>query len=98
MKTIYIVEGSTGAYSDRHNWLVRAFTNEAKAKEFAEMLDCLAKALRDALDEAEISYYYMNDPENSYILDRFPDLKKDNQFSMDYTGTSYKVFPCELTE
>lgn len=96
MKRIYIVEGSTGAYLDRYSWLAKAFTDELKAKEFAEMLNCAAKGLFDALDAAGISIYDMDDPENSYIIDRFPDLKKDEQFSMDDIATFYIVRTCEL--
>ena len=95
---IYIVEGSTGAYSDRYSWFVKAFTSKVKALELVVILNAAAKGLFDALDDAGISSYCMNDPENSYIMDRFPDLKKDNQFSMDYTGTSYAVLTCELEE
>lgn len=96
MKTIYIVEGSTGAYSDSYSWLVRAFTDETKAEEFAVILNNTAKGLFDALDAEGISVYDMNDPDYSYIKDRFPDLKKDSEFSMDYTGTRYIVSECEL--
>lgn len=96
MSEIYIVEGSTGAYSDTYSWLVKAFTSKVKAVELAIDLNNAAKGLFDALDEAGISFYYMNDPENSYIIDRFPELKNDKDFSMDYTGTFYRVLTCEL--
>ena len=96
MSEIYIVEGSTGAYSDRHNWLVKAFTSKAKAVELATDLNNAANGLFYALDAEGISSYYMNDPEYSYIMDRFPGIKKDSRFSMDYTGTSYTVLTCEL--
>jgi hypothetical protein len=33
---IYIVEGTTGEYSDRMEWIVCAFTNEQKAKAHVE--------------------------------------------------------------
>ena len=96
MKTIYIVEGTTGAYSDRYDWFVKAFTSKVKAKELADELNCAANGLFDALDAEGISVYDMNDPDYSYIKDRFPDLKKDSEFSMDYTGTGYIVSECEL--
>lgn len=32
MSTIYVIIGSTGEYSDRDEWLVKAVTNEDRAK------------------------------------------------------------------
>ena len=96
MSEIYIVEGTTGAYSDKYSWIVKAFTSDVKAKELADELNCAANGLFYALDEAGVCSYYMNDPEYSYIMDRFPGIKKDSRFSMDYTGTSYTVLTCEL--
>ena len=40
---IYIVEGSTGAYSDKVTWLVKAFSDKGKA-------DLLCKELQEASD------------------------------------------------
>jgi hypothetical protein len=39
MKNIYLVEGSTGEYSNRDTWMVKAFTSKAKAEELVKVLD-----------------------------------------------------------
>lgn len=43
MKTIYMVEGTCGEYSDRSEWPVCAFTDEGKAKSLVEKLNELEK-------------------------------------------------------
>ena len=44
MRTVYIVEGSSGMYDEFSTWLVRAFASEKKAKTFAAA--CVAEATR----------------------------------------------------
>lgn len=39
---IYVVEGSTGQYSDHQEWLVKAFRDEQDAKNF--VMDCTREA------------------------------------------------------
>lgn len=50
---IYIVSGETGEYSDREEWLVRAFTKEADAYDFRDRVEAryheLAKAAGGAV-------------------------------------------------
>jgi hypothetical protein len=75
MKTIYLCIGSTGEYSSRDEWYVKAFANEEKCKKFVEDVSA---AYRLACPDPS-GRYYIDTPENP--LD--PDMK------VDYTGTNY---------
>lgn len=44
---IYVVQGSTGEYSDRNEWPVRAFKSEAKAKAMVVSLEEAARPFND---------------------------------------------------
>lgn len=44
MKTVYIVEGSSGMYDEFSTWLLRAFTSKEKAERYAAA--CVAEATR----------------------------------------------------
>jgi len=85
--TIYIVQGTTGEYSDRTEWLVRAFTREQDAKDEVGRLTHLWMGLRceetwseeGAAAEAEMR-------------------KHDPGFCVDYTGTSWRVLECPLSD
>lgn len=76
MDTIYVVFGSTGEYSDRQKWLVKAFHHEDDAKQLVE----------DATKSADSIYakygrehYGPYNGKNTFD----PDMR------MEYTGTRY---------
>lgn len=89
MKKIYVIEGSTGEYSDRCDWLVKAFTSEAKAEEFVKALDDWLRINQVSYREGTIADYEIRD-----------ELKcpHDPSFRCDYTGTRYHIIECELEE
>lgn len=74
---LHVVIGSTGEYSDRSEWLVRAFRDEAAAREWAEKAATRAKEI-----EAVRGSRYDVDPDSNEF---------DPHMTMDYTGTSYYV-------
>lgn len=85
---IWIVSGCTGEYSDRTEWAVVAFRDEATAKATAEELTQLAKA---AQVESAV------DPWEWEKTDSGKKLKEaDSYASIDYTGTDYTAFELEL--
>jgi hypothetical protein len=91
VNTIYVVIGSTGEYSDRSEWPVRAYRNEAAAQ---------AEVLR--LGEAASAFYAKWEP-NGYGPERHKaeDAHRatfDPSFRCDYTGTSYYLYSVELVE
>ncbi len=66
MRTIYVVEGSTGEYSDRNEWPVAAFTDEALAMEMVKR--CEKFAPKD-----DLSYQARRAAKNPYD----PNMKVD---------------------
>jgi hypothetical protein len=91
---IYVVSGSTGEYSDRTDWMVRAYADEETAK--AIVLEYTTKAkeieVRCRLPKDDPQYI------NKYQGWR-PEFKwphPDPGFQMDYTGTDYFYGEIEL--
>jgi hypothetical protein len=85
-KIIYVVRGSTGEYSDRWEWLVKAFTDKITAENFVN--DCSAIARRE-FDNANKSSSFWGYEKSSEL---------DPNFSMDYTGTNYYLEEVELQD
>lgn len=87
---IWIVEGSTGEYSDHTEWPVCTFKTEELAKEMVEL--CSAEYRRTKIRREELG------------LDMWDELpadcvhKYDPRFTEDYTGTLWKCYPVELRE
>jgi hypothetical protein len=79
---IFIVIGTTGEYSDRDEWMVKAFDTESSAKEFE-------RACQKEANEIEKTYKHRWDiPKGAHSL--------DPKFSQDYTGTRYFISEVEL--
>lgn len=77
---IFIVTGQTGEYSDRVEWLVKAFRDRAKAMNF------IAKA-EDWLRANKLSFQNID---GRRLVDHpMPDFDPD--FRCDYTGTRYCI-------
>lgn len=72
---LWIVEGSSGEYSDRRDWVVCAYRTEAEAKRHAE----LAQARSESLRKQYGTYWDIPAKANEW----------DSQESHDYTGTRY---------
>lgn len=91
---IYIVSGSTGEYSDRTDWMVRAYASEDEAKRVVEEYSAKAKEVEVRCDLPE------DDPNHFDKSKRWRDDFKwphpDPDFQMDYTGTSYAYGEIEL--
>lgn len=62
MKTVFVVVGTTGEYSDRTEWLVAAYADDEKAKTHAQ----LAKA---KAAELFLRRHDSNCPSNEYDAD-----------------------------
>lgn len=92
MKTVWIVEGSTGEYSDRREWPVCAFTTEEKAKELVEELSGLARVAEQAGLNRDDDLWRDETPEFKKLQ------QKDPRASIDYTGTHYTAYPVEVRE
>ena len=83
VKKIFVVQGSTGEYSDRTEWNVAAYA----AKEMAERHVLLVQQwLADEIKGRD--YWSMNWDEREALTQRNP---YDSHMSFDYSGTSYWV-------
>lgn len=82
---IYVVFGTSGEYSDRREWPVKAF----KSKEQAEVLVINATQEANRIFSANGDKYYDWDNEKD------PN-KYDPEMDMDYTGASYYIAEVEL--
>lgn len=91
MKHAYVVQGSTGEYSDHREWIVCAFVDEKKAKNFCEKCDALAREAENEITASDGNAYELNDVKHGKML-----LKLDEDARRDYTGTIYKMFKVEL--
>lgn len=83
---IYIVQGSTGEYSDRHEWIVVAFANEDVAMARVERLEALLREF--GTDDAD-----WDDRRRAEEIIR-THAEGDPQCSIDYTGTRYFLTKC----
>lgn len=77
MEKIYVVYGSTGEYSDRGEWTVAAYSDEAHAKQHVE-------AATKRANEIEV----LCGGARHFDPDRYQN-EYDKNMGMDYTGTSY---------
>lgn len=83
--TLYIVFGTTGEYSERDEWLVKAFKTEQEAQDFVLKAEQIADDI-----------FYKR--ENKYREGKTEKHKLDKQFYMSYTGTKYYYEPVELVD
>lgn len=87
---IYIVEGNTGEYSDRCNWLVKAFTCQQKAEEFRDFLSSKLKELE--LDRRDTVNWKERKAKGEEMK------KHDPNFYTDYTSSHYCLLNVEMDE
>lgn len=79
---IWIVEGSSGAYSDHCSWVVCAYKTEQEAKYHAER----AQARSEELERKYDHYFQIPAKANEW----------DEQELHDYTGTRYIISMIEI--
>jgi len=85
---IYIVSGTTGEYSDRSGWLVRAVKTEKQAQTLVEL--CTSYARENGCDRGQDNVDWDDrdrvKAENPY----------DKNMQIDYTGIRYYYEPVEF--
>lgn len=90
MRRVYIIEGNTGEYSDRTNWLVKAYLDENAA--MAEQ-DRLTNKLKEfGVDRG----FEMGWAAREKAAEKMRNY--DDQFRCDYTGTWYTLLTVDLVE
>lgn len=91
MKTVYVVMGSTGEYSDRREWAVRAFLS----KDDAERL------VRDGDDWARTNGVSPNHMSGDHVYYEREEVAKScplGACDIDYTGVSWYVMDVPLDD
>lgn len=83
MRKIWVIFGTTGEYSDRTEWMVRAFADEAKAKEFCNRLLDTVRGSRQWSHEKRWHFKSELDPDLTHI---------------DYTGADYFIGHVDLED
>jgi hypothetical protein len=76
MRTIYVVRGSAGEYSDRNEWPICAYEDEALAQKFVELASALARVFEAKYEGARqnrIDYHRLH-PGEPYPDDITEDL------------------------
>jgi hypothetical protein len=89
MKTVYIVEGQTGEYSDHTEWSVAAYEFEPDAQEHVKLAEDWARSeqVLDGKDNlCDMSYSDRLELKNPYD----PDMR------VDYTGVRYHYYSIRL--
>ena len=86
---IYVVIGSTGEYSDRREWLVKAFPKQELAQQLVVAATREAKRLYAAYASSAYMDYHKI-PKGSNPVD--PSMETD------YTGVGYHYVEVELEE
>lgn len=87
MSKVHIVIGTTGEYSDRYEWPVKAFLDVNRAR---DLVARASESAREYLDT--VGYVFGGDADLSKVNPHDP------HFKMDYTGTTYFVMTVELDE
>lgn len=90
MRMIYIVEGSTGEYSDNRTWPIAAYESEESAKSHVAAADVWARANGVHGDLETIRYYYDS---REQLANPF-----DSGMTVDYTGVWYCYYGVEFRE
>ena len=83
--TVYVVEGNTGEYEDRFDWIVKAFTSKDRAEDLARELNILVKN-----SGRDMSY---EDRDNLQNMIR---ENLDPNCYVEYTGTYYSIKEIEV--
>lgn len=94
---IWVLQGSTGEYSDRTDWIVRAYSDEEKANSDCSKANDEAHKCFKTLEEKDLCYP-CNDAEKAQernVRTEILTIDPDAQFDY-YTGTTYWVVKCNL--
>jgi hypothetical protein len=89
VKTIYIVMGTSGEYSDRDEWPVCAYSDKERAQQHVVDASNRARVLSQWRDADGKPWRYSDAPDK-------PTNEYDPDMLMDYTETSYFLYETEL--
>lgn len=88
---IYIVQGSTGEYSDHTEWVIAAYRKEEEAQAHVAAATARARELKvDPGSDGRIKDWYQK-RKSAERQNQF-----DPQMQIDYTGVYYTYYPVDL--
>lgn len=93
---IYILQGSCGEYSDRTDWIVRAYHDKAVADSDRTKADYETAHCLKILDEKDLRYTYSDSDDKQREAICAEILTVDVTAQFDSVGTTYWVTECEL--
>ena len=100
MNSIYILQGSTGEYSDRTDWVVAAYPNIDTATIAQQDLTDLFNKMWQYMKEVDVNYWDIGGDGDSappYVNDLWERIKQiDPKCMLDYTGITWWVKEVEL--
>lgn len=86
MTKIWIVEGSTGEYSDRRDWPVAAYKHETDALRHAQLAQRAADEIEAIKKRDDVDWYAHEPIPNPY----------DDGMTIDYNGVFYRAYPVSM--
>lgn len=94
MSEIWIVQGSTGEYSDHKEWPVKAFRDKGKAQRLVIEAQARCNEIATVKNEYEWDVWWdMTEAKHATTVNEF-----DPAMKLDYTGTHYTCYPIELED
>jgi hypothetical protein len=92
-ETIYIVQGSTGEYSDHREWLLKAFRDEKQAQRLVVEAQARANEIHQLKESDFGKWYELNEEKDPAVLNEF-----DSAMDMDFADTNihYTCYSIEL--
>ena len=90
---VWIVQGSTGEYSDHCEWVVAGFYDEQKAQRLVVEAQARANEIHQLKESSWEKWYELREKEDDAIKNEF-----DPQMQLDYTGTHYICFAVEIKD
>jgi hypothetical protein len=95
VKTIWVVGGSSGEYSDHREWFICYYTTEAKAKAHAENAAARYRAIRAEIgDDPECGSCYSG-PKDYCEVHKHIKNEWDAKMEADSSGVNYYAFPLD---
>lgn len=91
---VWIIMGTTGEYSDRSEWPVRGYINEATARTEVEAMSARAREVQDEFRQVKYDF----SPEGKARMSQIMQYIGDDSFNADYTGTSYYLMEVDIAD
>lgn len=92
-KQVWIVQGSTGEYSDHCEWILGAFYGEQAAQRLVVEAQARANEISQLKEKDWDKWWKWAEKKDKRTINEF-----DPRMELDYTGTHYTCFPVEILD